>query len=100
MSSPDCDGCNKYVKLFLDTYAGGGMIEQEWSAPGESVVRYDERPSGESFVTTQLVISPGTYRPSRDEPVRRVKGSKSEVTFALTFDDQWTVTQFGTGGYE
>lgn len=100
LSDGNCEGCSRYIAIFRDTYEAGGTLRQRWSAPGESVVRFDPRSGAESFVTTDLKISAGTYRPSAEEQSRQVKGTTNRVTFSVRFDGEWIVTQFGLGDYE
>jgi len=100
LSDPACDGCARYLDLFRTTYERGGFIRQKWSATQGSTVRHQPRKGLESFVTTELSISPGEYKPSADDPAEKVEGSKSTVTFALRYEGGWTVTQFGVGEFE
>ncbi|WP_269302487.1 DUF6318 family protein [Aeromicrobium sp. HA] len=102
LSDPQCEGCARYVEFFKDTYESGGFIRQTWSAPSGSEVRFDKRrqPEAESFVTTDLKISAGEFRESKQASTEATSESSDTVTFGLRFDDGWTVTQFWEGKYE
>lgn len=101
LSDPDCTGCQKYVDYFDSLENDGGRIDgQEWTATRNSQVRFDRRKNAESYVTTTISISAGSIRKTRDSEPQQTLASNDKVTLALRFDDGWSVTQFGSGGFE
>ncbi|GAA3531179.1 hypothetical protein GCM10022234_30390 [Aeromicrobium panaciterrae] len=92
LSDSSCSGCQKYIKLYRDTYAEGGSFSGgEWS-PGEMKLDFGEP---ETYVTTTVAISESKYTDSHGvssiEPA-----SSARVSFGIA-GDPWVVTQAGLG---
>ena len=98
LSRKNCEGCNRYIDLFVGIYEDGGfMKDHDWTIGGIKLLFQGTRGS-ETMATTQLSISGVEAKISRDEKLKKYGGSKDKVTFGVIFEDGWTVNQFAYGG--
>ncbi len=97
LSSEECGGCSKYISLYEKTYAEGGWFkDRAWRKSG-SELEFNPQEGSESFVTTTVTISAGTYAAtSSAEPVVGEKTVR-KISFGLRFQSGWQVTQLGLG---
>lgn len=97
LSSPNCQGCSRYIDL-LDTIHrdGGNTGGRTWSQTG-SEIRFYPSKKDESFVTTVLTLSAGTVQMTAYESPKTYPASRDTVTFGARFDGGWQMTQFGLG---
>lgn len=95
LSSPDCKGCQSYIKLYRDTYKAGGYFrDADWTL-GD--LRLQER-DATTYVTTVANTKPGPYRVTKDEPERTSSGQDNKVSFAVERRrSDWQVAQMGLG---
>jgi len=95
LSSPDCEGCQRYIKLYRDTYKGGGYFKDDGWALGDLRLRKGD---ATTYVTTVASTEPGPYRESKDEPERNSSGQDNKVSFAVERrQSDWQMTQMGLG---
>lgn len=95
LSSPECKGCQNYIKLYRDTYAAGGYFKGgDWTL-GELEMKIRER---ESYVTTTVMVPPSRYRETASTREKRDPGERPVVSFGMARTDvSWQITQFGKG---
>ncbi len=98
LSSPDCDGCQKYIDLYTETYKAGGYFRgADWTL-GELQLGLE---GDTTFVTTMATTEPGPYRTSQGTPEQMSTGADNKVSFAVSRNsDSWKVSQFGLGAVE
>jgi hypothetical protein len=81
LSAPECVGCQKYIDLYRDTYeAGGNFKGGDWKI-GDLKLEFDP---AETFVTTDVEISPTRYRKSLKSKETTGPGDASRITFGVT----------------
>lgn len=100
LSDPGCEGCRRYIDLFVEMYSSGGWAKgMDWSAtPIE--LRFQEIEGGESAATTTLSISRGTIQRAADTEPTEYPKVEDKVTFGLVHDGDWVMKQFAFGGYK
>ncbi|MBA4609366.1 hypothetical protein H1W00_12845 [Aeromicrobium sp. Marseille-Q0843] len=100
LSSPSCEGCTRYVDLFRSLYRNGGGAEgRDWTRSATEL-RFQRDKAAETLATTTLRISAGTVQESADSAAKNFPATEDLVTFGLTYDEEWRITQFVTGGVE
>lgn len=81
LSSPDCDGCQRYIDLYRDTYDAGGYFKGgDWKL-GELRVRSTK---AETFLTTQVHSGGRKFRIDRSSPEERSARTTTLISFAVT----------------
>lgn len=96
VSDPDCEGCNRYIDTFEEMGRKGGYSLRDWSR-SVTQMRFRQDQRLESFATTFLTISAGELKLTADEELRTYAKTRNKVTFALIFNVEWRMTQFGIG---
>lgn len=98
LSSPDCTGCQRYIKLYRDTYAAGGYFKGGDWKPG----KFELEPSGtETFISTDVTSAATTYRERSGSPERIGSGETNKITFAIAGGaGKRSVSQLALGGVE
>lgn len=83
LSSPGCTGCQRYIKLYRDTYAAGGYFKGgDWKPE-----KFELDPSSsETFVTTDVTSAATKYRERSDSAERVGPVETNKITFAITGD--------------
>ena len=78
LSSPDCEGCQSYIKLYRDTYKAGGYFKDEgWEPVSTKTTR-----TGSGYTVGVDVLAPQTkYKTDRNSPVKI--GESGEYSLAL-----------------
>ncbi|MEV7396646.1 DUF6318 family protein [Aeromicrobium sp. NPDC092404] len=78
LSSPNCKGCQRYIKLYRDTYAAGGYFrDSDWRLSDLQLRR-----AGDSSTLFGTVTSPpGTYRRTSAETPEPGNAEDSDLTF-------------------
>lgn len=81
LSSPQCQGCNGYIKLYRDTYKAGGYFkDSDWSL-GALDVRFEDSRA----VVFGTVTSPaGTYAETGSAAPQPGNPTDSDLTFIVT----------------
>ena len=80
LSSPDCDGCQKYIDLYRETYKVGGYFRGgDWKI-GEIKLKLSEP---EMYATTEVRSGGGKFRTDSNSPEKRSEVDRIEMTFAL-----------------
>jgi hypothetical protein len=78
LSSPDCDGCQRYIKLYRDTYSAGGFFkDSDWEIGPLKVSAGSERAVVFGTVTSKA----GTYREDSQSPPSPGNPENSNLTF-------------------
>jgi len=95
LSSPDCEGCQRYVKLYRDTYKAGGYFKGgDWTI-GEITLDYGP---GETYADTHVNAEEGRYRESKDSDEKVGNSEDSDIAFGLSHrSEAWLMTQLGLG---
>lgn len=98
LSSPDCDGCQRYIDLYRDTYAAGGYFKGgDWKI-GELKVSSENEAT---YLTTSVLVDRGTYRDDRKSPEQEDPGERTTVSFAAkSVNGSWNLSQLGIGDVE
>lgn len=98
LSSPTCDGCQRYIDLYRDTYKAGGYFKgADWKL-GDLQIGVE---GSDKFVTTTAFTEPGPYRESKSAEERMSTGTDNQVSFAVRRDGKyWVVNQFSLGDVE
>lgn len=96
LSSPDCTGCQRYIKLYRDTYAAGGYFKGgDWKL-GELTLEPSET---ETFITTEVTSTATAYRRRSGSPERLGPEEKNTITLAVTKEPgRRIVSQMALGG--
>jgi hypothetical protein len=100
LSAPDCGGCMDFVDLYEKTYADGGWIRESTWSMGEAELQFVRRRGRESFVTTDVTVAAGSAKRDDKAPVEAKSSSVTKMTFAVTFVDDWNISQLGVGGLQ
>lgn len=96
LSDARCDGCQKYVALYRDTYAAGGYFKGGDWTPGEMKLEFGVP---ETFVATTVTWPPSRFRTSSDEPEASAVADSSLLTFGLVRSSgTWHVSQLVRDG--
>ena len=91
LSSPDCEGCQSYIKLYRDTYKAGGYFKgSDWKLSNFEV----EQASGQVSVFAHAAAAKGTYRESSSEAPKPGGGEDTEIIFAVRHSDGWSMSGF------
>lgn len=95
LSSPDCEGCQSYIKLYRDTYKAGGYFrDKAWS-----LSKLQPSSEGNSWlVLATAKAGAGTIRTSRGSAERDGEAFESSIGFRVTRADSFRVTELGLGG--
>ena len=81
LSSPKCDGCQRYIKLFRDTYAAGGYFKDSGWKIVDSKVESDTS----AFSITTSIRAPETeYRMKSDGEVKVGEAGHYDLAFELS----------------
>ncbi|WP_281285710.1 DUF6318 family protein [Aeromicrobium flavum] len=97
LSDSNCGGCSDYIRFFRETYAGGGWIRGRTWVNGDTQLWFDSSQDGETRATTSVRIAAGTLKPDSESNPTNAPASAHKVTFGLTFDGNWTMTQLVSG---
>jgi hypothetical protein len=80
LSSPNCDGCQRYIDLYRDTYAAGGYFKGgDWKIGALKL----ETGGPESYASTDVHLDPTRYRSDSDASETTGPPENSQVTFAV-----------------
>lgn len=91
LSSPDCEGCQNYIKLYRDTYnAGGYFKDSDWTLSNFEI----EQMSDQVSVFAHAQSPNGTYRESSTGAVEPGGGEDTEIIFEVRNSDGWSMTGF------
>lgn len=95
LSSPECEGCQSYIKLYRDTYAAGGYFRgSDWKLDDLKV----DFGGDESYVDTHVTAPTGTYRKSAADPEESGNEEDADIAFAVSRSgSKWSLTQLGLG---
>lgn len=96
LSDPECGGCQSYIDLYKKTYEAGGYFKGgDWSI-GELTLQFD--PS-ETFLTTEVTLTPTTYRKDSESQETVGPSDSSQVTFGVKGSGiSKVVSQMALGG--
>jgi len=93
ISTPNCVGCNRYIRLYEKTYEAGGYFRSGDRRLERVEVQSD--PSG-TYVTADLVAAPGRYRNASGLPEKSSPADRTRVTFlAERRGSGWVMTDVG-----
>lgn len=95
LSSPECKGCQNYIKLYRDTYAAGGYFKGgDWTL-GELELEFDRK---SAFVTSSVRVDPGLTRSESSAPESSETGETTKVSFAVDLSAKLPqISQLGLG---
>ncbi len=80
LSSPDCEGCERYIELYRSTYAAGGYFRGgEW-VPGDARVAKTDLGF---IVKTKVTWEESRFRTSSDEQEDVGEAGGDELTFDI-----------------
>lgn len=98
LSSPKCEGCQSYIKLYRDTYAAGGYFKGgDWKA-GKLRLEFG---GSEQFVTTRVDVARGEYKRTDSDSVRQSRGDDTTISFGVDRPSSvWQISQLGLGEIE
>lgn len=98
LSAATCDGCQRYIDLYRDTYEAGGYFKGgDWRV-GDMNLQSDPP---DYYATVPVEVQPGTFRETKDESETSDAGERNTVSFALRKQSEaWKITQFGLGEVE
>jgi hypothetical protein len=84
LSSPDCEGCQRYIKLYRDTYAAGGYFRGgDWKIGDLEV----ERSTESHRLFGHLTSAPGTQAVSRGARSGPTEPEDADLIFVITRSD-------------
>ncbi|MCL3819029.1 DUF6318 family protein [Aeromicrobium sp. zg-Y869] len=95
LSSPACEGCQSYIKLYKETYEAGGYFKGgDWKI-GDLKVRAG---TDETYLTTTITAESSRYREDDGSPEKRDPGERSTLSFAIARPTgSWMTSQLGLG---
>lgn len=95
LSSPDCEGCQSYIKLYKETYEAGGYFRGgDWKI-GDLEVAPDTMAN---YLTTLVTVEPGTFKENAQDTESRDAGEQAKVSFAVEKNSgSWRTLQLGLG---
>ncbi|AXT85390.1 hypothetical protein C6I20_09460 [Aeromicrobium sp. A1-2] len=95
LSDPDCEGCQRYITLYRDTYEAGGYFKGgEWNL-SELRMRYR---LPQTLATTTVTTDESRYRDTGSSEEKIDPPDKAKVSFGLSRDDNlWSILQLGLG---
>ncbi|KRC63999.1 hypothetical protein ASE12_04030 [Aeromicrobium sp. Root236] len=95
LSSPECKGCQSYIKLYRDTYKAGGYFKgSDWKLGDLRL----QQAGKTTYVTTVASTEPGPYKEAAGKPEHRSTGKDNKVSFAVSRGQAgWRLTQIGLG---
>ncbi len=98
LSDSKCAGCQKYIKLYRDTYAAGGYFKGgEWT-PAEMHLDFGEP---ETYVTTTITSPASRFRTAADTPEESGEADSTPLTFGVFRSETgWHISQLVLGGTE
>ena len=90
LSSPDCDGCQRYIELYRDTYAAGGYFKGgDWKL-GELKVSAGKP---ETVLFAKITSPAGRFRESSDSTPTVGNAEDTDLTFVLEHSEKrWLLT--------
>lgn len=98
LSDVRCDGCQKYVKLYRDTYAAGGYFKGGDWKPGDLRLEFGEP---ETYVTTTVKSPESRFRTSSEAVEETGDAESTLMTFGIVRSAQeWRMTQLALGDAE
>lgn len=93
ISSPDCEGCNRYIELYERTYAAGGYIR---GASEQMSNVMSEQGESETYTRATLSSPDGKFKPARSARVQQTPAESVTVVFASRRSrTAWIMTQVG-----
>jgi hypothetical protein len=93
ISTPDCEGCNRYIRLYEKTYADGGYFRggdrslDDVSTTSDGAITY---------ISASLVATRGRFKMNSKAAEEASPHESTPVTFvARRTDVDWTMTDIG-----
>ena len=84
LSAPGCEGCERYISLYEDTYKDGGYFRGgDWKI-GDLELQVG---SDETFATTQVQSGGGKFRTEAGSPEKVGEVDRTRLTFAVVQQD-------------
>jgi hypothetical protein len=95
LSSPDCDGCQRYITFYRDTYAAGGYFKGgDWRI-GDLKLRTG---GPETYATTDVRSGGGRFKTAESEDEKTASADSTQLTFAVqTSTSGRQITQLALG---
>jgi hypothetical protein len=98
LSDSKCTGCQKYIKLYRDTYAVGGYFKGGAWTPGNLRLDFGKP---ETYVTTTVTSPESRFRTSSETAEETGAAESTLMTFGISRSGQeWQMTQLALGGAE
>lgn len=95
LSSPECKGCQNYIKLYRDTYAAGGYFKGKRWALADVATRNE----GTNWLVRAAVTSPaGRFRSTDAASEQEGQVVESMIGFRLSLPAPFQMTEIGRGG--
>jgi len=80
LSSESCDGCQRYITLYQETYEAGGYFKGgDWTI-GDLQLEFDPT---ETFATTDVTAAPTAYKEKAGSSETTGPPESSTITFAV-----------------
>ena len=93
LSFEDCEGCNRYIDVFVGMYAKGGYSKpRDWSVGGINLL-FNKHEGYESTARTSLKLTAGTIKSSSEATEHTYPKTSGKVILGLVFDDGWRMSQ-------
>lgn len=84
LSSPQCEGCQTYIKLFEKTYEANGYFRHSgWEVHPTDTERGDQT----IRVLADVDVPPSVYKPSSDDAEEREPAESNELVFKVDFSE-------------
>lgn len=98
LSDSKCEGCQKYVTLYRDTYKAGGYFKGGAWTPSDLRLDFGEP---ETYVTTTITSPESRFRTSSETVEETGDAESTLMTFGISRSGQeWRMTQLALGGAE
>ena len=80
LSAPGCEGCERYISLYEDTYKAGGYFKGgDWKI-GDLELQSDP---DETFATTDVEVAPTTYLKNSTSSPTDGPSTRTKITFGV-----------------
>lgn len=91
LSSPTCEGCQSYIKLYRDTYKAGGYFkDSDWKLDD-----FEVEQSGSAInVFVRAQAPAGSYKSSEDSTAEPGVAEDSQIVFGAKHLVTWIIVSF------
>jgi len=90
LSSPDCEGCQRYIDLYRETYEAGGYVRGGTWRLGKLKIKGETL---EVVIRSSVEVAKSEFKPSAEDELRASEGERTTVGFSLPSRGAWRLEQ-------